>query len=284
VLLVALIVGFVLTRGGGGKNESGACLTELAGHLPQGRSPIISGTDVGQARSAGYDDGGSLEDLGTSQRETGALPDQLTAQVRARRLISSEDFTAQTGVKPENIHCSLSEGSLGVLSGSFNVAEVRGSALGAKDLVVASQDVLAVGPTSGGKLSDLLKTQSKGSVAANDDVAAVISSLRDQDAYSIVVQRAEKQGPVRAAGIGVTGKPDALKAVLAWRFAKGKAEAGRREVVERANDALEGSASISSTDLKVNGDLVTSVIDVRKAPDLSGLISSGGPPLIRAAS
>lgn len=278
------MIGVLIARKGGGKGDSGACLTELAGHLPQGRASMIHGTDLVQARSAGYDDGHTLEDLGSSQKDTGAIPDQLTTQVRVPRLLSADDFTAQTGVEPKNIECSLSEGSLGVLSGSFDVAEVRGSALGSKDLLAASADVLAIGSTSGVKLSDLLKTGSKDSVATNDDVAAVIASLRDQGAYSIVVQRAGKDGPVRAAGVGVTGKGDNLQAVLAWRFAKGKAEAGRREVVERANDALEGSASISSTDLKVDGDLVTGVIDVRKAPDLANLISTGGPPLIRTAS
>jgi hypothetical protein len=275
VAVVILLVGAIvlLTRGSNGSSDAGACLTDLSKHLPE-QGATFYGSDLVQARAAGYNDGDTLEKLGSSQQSTGALPDPLTVKVRFGRLVSVADFTGQTGVTPSDIRCSLSNGKVGVLNGSFNDAEVRGSALGSQDRLAASPDFLVVGLGNDTAPRNLLKEQDR-SLADDNDVAAVLSSLRDQGAYSIIVQRATKKGAIRSAGIGVGGTGDKPRAMVAWRFDKAAdAEAGKQEVVERVNDAFKGSTSIDATDLKVTGELVTASLDVRKAPDLQSLVQN----------
>ena len=273
-MVIVIAAAVALKGGGSGESDAGACLTDLTKHLPETGGSLVYGSDLVQARAAGYDDGGALEKLGSSQQATGALPDPLTVKVRFGRLVSVADFTGQTGVAPSDIRCSLSNGKVSVLNGSFNDAEVRGSAIGAQDRLAASADFLVVSVGTEAAPRKLLNEQQP-SLADDENVSTVLSSLRDQGAYSVIVQGNAKKGAIQAAGIGVGGSSNQHRAMVAWRFDKDTdAEAGKQEVVERVNDALKGSASIDATDLKVDGRLVTATIDIRKAPDLQSLVGN----------
>lgn len=275
VLLLVLVL--VVFRGGGGRSDAGACLTDLSEHLPESSS-VAFGSDLVQARDAGYDDGGELEDLGSTQRETGTLPDPLTQQLRFGRLVSVEDFTARTGVEPGQVDCALSDGARSVLSGSFDEAEVNGSTVADDGDLAATEDRLGYA-TGDGDPERLLEPRDGGGLGSNDDVAAVITSLRDADSYSLLVQVGNPNAEVRAraAGLGVADADGDDRALLvAWSFADDDAAtAGRPEVVERVNDALRGVTSISADDLQVDGSLVTATITTREAPDLNRILQTG---------
>ncbi len=277
VLLLLVVIVFLLSRGGG-SSDAGSCLSDLSANLPAS-SKTVFGTDLVQARGSDYDDGGTLEDLGDSQRTSGALPDALTQQFRYGRLISAEDFKALTGVESKTIQCSLSTGSRAVMSGSFTPAEVNNSSAANDGLLAGSEDRLGL-VTGDADPARLLEPLDGGGLSTNDDAVGVVESLRDGGAYSILVSVGDRAADrkARAAGFGVakadSGEDKAL--VVAWSFGSEKAaQAGRTQVVERVNDALEGLTSISVSDLEVDGTLVRAKIATRKAPDLLRLLNRG---------
>jgi len=245
------------------------------GHLPAD-SRVAYGTDLIQARDAGYTDDGALEELGDSQAATGAIPDALTAQFRYAQLLSADRFTAKTGVKPDQIDCSLSNVGSSVLSGSFDVAEVEGSSVADSGNLAATDEVVAL--TQGNHdPKALLEVRKNEGLAGNDDAKAVLESLRDAKSYSVLIDvgnpKAEKRA--RAAGLGVAeGKDQDRALVVAWQFADGDAaKAGRSAMVDRINAVVKGTTSISADDLVVDGSMVTATLDSRKAPDLQRILS-----------
>lgn len=272
--VVVLLLALVVTRcGGGGSSDAGSCLTDLSAALPE-ESRFAYGSDLVQARNEGYVDDGELEELGTSQVETGAIPDPLTQQFRFGQLVSAEAFTAKTGVEPGQVRCSLSDVERSVMSGSFDVAEVSGSSVADEGRLAAAEDRL--GLTSGDADPEkLLTDRDGGGLGSNEDYVRVLESLREGDAYSVVVQvgnpRAEKRA--RAAGVGVgSGEGDGRTLVLAWAYADDEAaKAGRTDVVDAVNRVLAGTSQIGSEDLTVDGSLVTATVDVRKAPQLAAI-------------
>ena len=273
--LVLLILLFILFgRGGGGSSTAGACLTDLSTHLPES-SLVVYGTDLVQARSAGYADDKPLEELGDAKRETGAIPDGLTERYRADALISTETLTARTGVEPGQIQCSLSDAQRSVMSGSFDVAEVSGSSVADDGQLAATEDRLAFA-TGDADPEKLLLPRDGGGLGSNDDAKRVIQSLRDDGSYSILVEvgnpKAEKRA--RAAGLGVAdAEGDDRALVVAWAFADADAaKAGRADIVDRVNGAIEGTSSITSEDLELDGSLVRATIETRKAPNLTRIL------------
>lgn len=269
--MVVLLLVFLVTRGGGGASGGGPCLGDLATNLPKS-SKLVYGSDLVQARKAGYQDDGSLEDLGDSQRKTGTIPDALTQRFRYARLVSAEDFEAQTGVASKDIECSLSAVDRTVMTGAFDTAEVDGSSAADDGRLAASEDRLALVTDSKTDPKRLLEPRDDDGLTANEDVMAVIESLRSNDSYSVLVQAGTDrvESKPRAAGFGVAeGQGDDRALVVAWKFASDDAAtAGRTQVVERVNDTLRGTASISADDLEVDGSLVVAFIPTRKAPDL----------------
>ncbi|CAN5563377.1 hypothetical protein BH10ACT1_BH10ACT1_05110 [soil metagenome] len=273
-LVVIILLVVVFGGGSGDRKDAGSCLTDLMAHIPE-ESRLVYGTDLVQARDAGYQDGGTLEELGDSQAATGALPDALTAEFRFSLLLSDEAFAARTGVSSDQIDCSLSDLRRSVLSGSFDVAEVDGSTVGDDGHLAATEELAAL-TTGDSDPKKLLEERDGGGLAGNDGAKAVLESLRDQGAYTVLVQAgnpdAEKRA--RAAGLGVAeGTDDDRALVVAWSFADDDAaKAGRGDVVERVNDVLAGTTSISTDDLTVEGSMVTAKLDVRKAPQLRSVL------------
>jgi len=268
-----VVVLFLLFGRGGSGSSSGTCLTDLSAHLP-GTAQVLFGTDLEAARSAGYDDDGALEDLGTSQEETGAIPDPLTEQFRYGQLISAEKFTSQTGVESGQIQCSLSEARGTVMGGSFDVDAVSGSSVGDGGSLRATDDRLAftIGTADPKRF---LEPRDDGGIGANDDVAEVLESLLEGGSYSVLIQPGDPAADdeARAAGLGVaTAEGDGRALVVAWSFAdEDAAKAGRPDIVDRVNDALEGNTQITADDLMVDGTLVTAKIETRKAADLRAI-------------
>ena len=273
--MVLVVLLFVVFGRGGGSSDAGPCLADLSANLPES-SPLVYGTDLVQARNSGYVDDGALEELGSSQMETGALPDPLTKRYRYGHLTTAEAFTAKTGVEPGQIQCSLSDQQRSVMSGSFDVAEVSGSSLANAGTLAASEDRLGFA-TGDADPKKLLAPRGNGGLGSNADAKRVIESLRDDGSHSILVQvgnpNAEKRA--RAAGLGVAdGEGEAKALVLAWAFADDDAaKAGRADIVGPANGALEGNTQITADDLIVDGSLVTATIETRKAPQLDDILS-----------
>lgn len=276
--MVLLLLALVVTRcAGGGSSDAGPCLTELSAALPE-NADLVYGTDLVQARNAGYTDDGALEELGTTQDETGAIPDPLSQQFRFNELLSAEAFTARTGVEAGQIRCSLSETDRSVMSGSFDVPEVSGSSVADGGTLAASEDRLAF--TSGDADPDRLLTDlDGGGLGSNDDFVRSLESLRDDGAHSVVVQVGNPRAEVRAraAGIGVgTGEGDARSLLVAWVFAdEDAATAGRTEVVDVVNQVLAGTSQITAEDLTVDGTLVTATAPTRRAADLQQVLADG---------
>lgn len=277
-VLVVLVLAFVLTRGGGGPSNGGACLTDLLAHFPASEREVLSGTDLVQARDAGFDDGASLEDLGTSLEETGAIPDPLSFRYRISELATVDDFTARTGVGPGDIACALSDGDRSVFTGSFDPAEVSGSEVGASGRLAATEERLALVRGSDRDATDLLDPAKGGGLRSEDDVRAVVERLREDGAYSVVVERAAKaRSAAQVGGLGVGGDGDARTLVIAWSFRDAKsAKAGRAAMVSRINEVVQGATSITASDLEVDGTLVHGVVDVRRAPDLAAIVADEG--------
>lgn len=274
VVVLLLVVAFLVGQGDDNA-DSGSCLSDLSHDLPRS-TKVLHGSDLVAARSAGYQDGGSLEDLGDSQRSTGAIPDELTQRYRYGRLISEDQFVAQTGVAAGDIDCSLSSGDASVMSGTFDTAQVNGSSSSNEGLIEASEDRLGLARGHGDP-AKLLEPRDDDGIGGDESVAAVLASLRDQGSYSVLIQVAEGDDDrlPRVAGFGVAKADDGddRALVVAWSFVSADAaQAGRTQVVERVNDALRGNTSITASDLEVDDRLVQAKIDTRKAPDLLGLI------------
>lgn len=277
-VLVVLVLAFVLTRGGGGPSNGGACMTDLLAHFPSGERQVLSGTDLVAARDAGFDDDASLEDLGTSLQETGAVPDPLSFRYRISELATVEDFTARTGVAPGDIACALSDGDRSVFTGSFDPAEVTGSEVGATGRLAATEDRLALAQGGEREAADLLDPEGNGGLASQDDVRAVVERLREDGSYSLVVERAAKQrAAAQVGGLGVGGSGDARTLAIAWSFRdEAAAKSGRAAMVSRINEVIQGATSITAADLEVEGDLVHGVVEVRRAADLAAIIADEG--------
>lgn len=277
-VLAVLVLAFVLTRGGGGPSSDGTCFTDLLAHFPASERAVISGTDLVQARDAGFDDGAALEDLGTSLDETGAIADPLTFRYRISELLSVENFSGRTGVAPGDIACSLSDGDRSVFTGSFDPAEVKGSEVGATGRLAATEDRMAL--VQGGRLDaqDLLEPADGDGLASQKDLKAVMESLRTDGAYSVVVERAaKKRAAAQVAGIGVGHEGDTRTLVIAWSFRDpAAAKAGRAAMVSRINQAVQGATSITASDLEVDGTLVHGVVEARRAPDLAAIVADEG--------
>lgn len=277
---LVLLIGFLALRGGGGPSDGGRCLDELLAHVPEvegTRATEVTGTDFVQARSAGYDEDGSLEELGSSLAETGTIPDRLTARFRIDRLLSVEAFTARTGVRPGDVRCAIAAGDRSVMSGSFDAAEVGGSDVGGSGDVKATDDFLAYVTGTSADPDDLLTPVKDKGLAGDEALAAVLRSLRENGAYSVAMTRnGSAKAPVQVAGIGVGGKGDERTLVVAWSFRTADAaKVGRAEVIDRLNTLAQGTTTLASADLEIDGNLVTGVVDARRAPDLAELLDRG---------
>jgi hypothetical protein len=263
-------------RRDGGSADAGPCLTELSAVLPSSTTRAF-GTDLVQARSAGYADDATLEELGDSQAETGAIPDALSQRFRYGQLVTPEEFTARTGVEPDQLECSLSDGVRAAMSGTFDVAEVSGSAVADDGDLAASADRLGYA-TGDADARRLLDPRPGGGLGSNEDFARVLTSLRDDGAYSVLVEVGDPDGDddaPRAAGLGVAAAGDDRALVVAYAFADDDAaQAGRSDVVAQVNAAVEGTSSITADDLEVAGSLVRATIPTRRAPDLMGLLTT----------
>lgn len=277
-VLVVLVLVFALTRGGDGPSNGGPCLTDLLAHFPSGERQVLSGTDLVQARGAGFDDGASLEDLGTSLEETGAIPDPLSFRYRISELATVDDFTARTGVAPGDIACALSDGDRSVFTGSFDPAEVTGSEVGATGRLAATDDRLALARGTEREASDLLDPGGDGGLASQDDVRDVVERLREDGAYSLVLERAaKKRSAAQVGGLGVGVDGDARTLLIAWSFRDAAAaKSGRAAMVSRINEVVQGATSITAADLEVDGTLVHGVVEVRRAPDLAAVVADEG--------
>lgn len=277
-VLALLVLAFVLTRGGGGASNGGSCMTELLAHFPSGERQVLSGTDLVQARDAGFDDGASLEDLGTSLDDTGAIPDPLSFRYRISELATVDDFSARTGVAPGDIACALSDGDRSVFTGSFDPAEVTGSEVGATGRLAATEDRLALAQGGEREASDLLDPADDDGLASQDDVRGVVERLREDGAYSLVLERAAKKGSAaQVGGLGVGGSGDARTLVIAWSFRDASAaKSGRAAMVSRINEVVQGATSITAADLEVDGTMVHGVVEVRRAPDLAAIVADEG--------
>lgn len=277
ILVVLVVLLFVAFGRGGSSSNAGTCLTDLSAHLPRS-SKALFGTDLAAARDAGYDDGGALEDLGTSQEETGAIPDPLTEQFRYGQLVGAEEFTSQTGVEPGKIQCSLSDGRGTAMTGSFDQDAVSGSSVGGAGRLRATGDRLGFA-TGDADPRQLLEARGDGGIGRDEDVARVLTSLGDGSAYSVVVQVGDPDADdqARAAGLGVApGEGDGKALVVAWSFGDDDAaKAGRPDVVEQVNEALEGNTQITAGDLVVDGSLVTAKIETRRAAPLRDILGRG---------
>lgn len=279
VLLVLLLV-VRSCSGGGGGGDAGACLTGLAEHLPADVE-VVEGTDFVQARNAGWTTDASLEEIGVALAETGVIPDPVTEKYRINRLATPEQFEGRTGLAPDDVACSLGSGTRFALSGSFDPPAVNGSQAGADADLAASEDRLGV-DLGGGDPKALLEPVQGGGLATDESMIEAIERLRAGGAYSVVVQRGDgENGRALAAGIGAGGNAEERTVVLAWVYAdEDAANGGRPEIVSRVNGVLQGTVSITSSDLQVDGGVVTATIPSRSAPMLQDLESV---PLVDAA-
>ena len=275
VVIVALIL-FTLVRGCGSSEPSnaGSCLTDLASHLPAD-SGVVYGTDLVQARKAGYDESGSLEEVGASLDATGAIPDPVSARYRFTQLTTLKQFEARTGISPGEATCALSTINRSILSGSFDPVAVKGSQAGSNGDLAASADLLAMGAGSADPKA-MLEPMKNGGLADDMAMIAVLERLRDDGAYSVILQQGSGGSRALAAGIGVGGNKDKRTVPVTWVFKnESAAAAGRADVVDRVNTVLRGTLSIDSTDLEVDGSMVTAVLPTVDAPNLNDLVNGG---------
>lgn len=275
VVIVALIL-FALVRGCGSSESSdaGTCLTDLAAHLPADTA-VVYGTDLVQARKAGYDEGGPLEEVGASLDATGAIPDPVSARYRFSQLTTLEQFEARTGLSPGDADCTLSATNRSVLSGSFDPVAVKGSQAGANGDLAATEDLLAMGAGSADPKA-MLEPASNGGLADNEAMITVLERLREDGAHSVIVQQGSGGSRALAAGIGVGGNKDDLTVPITWIFKNDDAaNASRTDVVEKVNTVLRGTLSIDATDLEVDGPMITAILPTVEAPSLSELVDRG---------
>ncbi|MEO6987382.1 MAG: hypothetical protein ABI239_01905 [Aquihabitans sp.] len=276
VVVVALVL-FTLLRGCGssGSSDAGTCLTDLAVHLPADTTNAY-GTDLVQARKAGYDESGSLEEVGASLDATGTIPDPVSTRYRFSQLTTLEQFEARTGISPGDAECALSTGSRSVLSGSFDPVAVKGSQAGSNGDLAATEELLAMG-TGSADPKAMLEPAKDGGMASDEAMIAAMDRLRNDGAYSVIVQRGSgDDSRALAAGIGVGGNKGEPNVPVTWVFKNEKAAtAGRADVVDKVNTVLRGTLSIDSTDLEVDGAMVTAVIPTVEAPNLNDLLNRG---------
>lgn len=275
-VLLLLIVLRACTGGGGG-NDAGSCMSDLLEHLPSSVDSV-SGIDYTAARHHGFKSDGSLEDFGQSIVDTGVIPDPVTTTWRIKQLAGVDRFEAQTGVGVDDIVCSVGDEQLAVATGRFDAAKVKGSDAGASGRLAATDDLLAF--TSGSpEPTALLEPAGDGGLANDEAFRAVVESLRDDGAYSIIVQRGDgtdKNHRAVVAGIGAADSDDDRTVVIAWMFPdEDSANESRPEVVESLNNLLRGTLSLRSSDLTVDGPMVTASIPTRTAPDLQAITNSG---------
>lgn len=272
VVVVLLLIVLKSCSGGGSRSDAGSCLTELSAHLPA-TATSAHGTDFVQASRAGWDLDGSLEDIGEAMEATGVIPDPVTAEYRISRLASPEQFEARTGMAPGDVECSLSDGTRSVLSGRFDPPAVNGSQAGSDGDLAAVDDLLTMDPGRGDPKA-LLEVADDDGLAGDDAFVEVLEALREQGAYSVIVQRGDgEDGRALAAGVGAGGTDDDRTVLLAWSFdSDDDAKAGRPEIVNRVNSVLEGTVSITASELVVDGSLVTATVPSRSAPDLRDLV------------
>ena len=276
-MVVLLLVLLKACSGGSSRTDAGSCLSDLLPNLPASIDSV-AGIDYVAARHQGYADDGSLEDIGASISETGVVPDPVTVAYRIKPLADDERFEAQTGVAPHDIECAIGTEQAAVLSGSFTPSRVKGSDAGAAGRLAATDEVLAF--TSGKPpAADLLEPATEDGLAGHEEVVEVLETLRDHDAYSLLVQRGdgtERNGRARAAGIGAAGSGDDRNVVVVWSFVdEDAANEGRPEVAEQINTVLRGTASVRNSDLTVDGNLIVADLPVRTAPDLSAIFDAG---------
>lgn len=275
--VVGLLIILVVVRacsGGGGRSDAGPCLTDLADHLPASAT-AVSGTDFLQASKAGWDADGTLEEIGAALEETGVIPDPVTVEYRINRLATPEQFAARTGMAPDDVECSLSDGARSILSGSFDPPAVNGSQAGADGDVAATADLLAMDP--GGGDPEAMLEPLEDALADDEPFVESLESLREAGAYSVIVQRGDgENGRALAAGVGAGGNDGERTVLLAWSFAdEDDAKAGRPEMVNRVNSVLKGTLSITAADLVVDGNLVTATLPTQSAAPLQDLRLGG---------
>ncbi|MCU1455532.1 MAG: hypothetical protein JWN46_3678, partial [Acidimicrobiales bacterium] len=274
--VVVLIVIVVITTSGGGGGGFGRCFDDLAHQVPAG-DPAglrVVASDLRQARSEGYVDGGTLEELGSSRLATGTYPGDLARRLRFEQLYDTATFTSRTGVAPSDIACSLTTRTNEVSSGSFNPNAVRASSLAGRGQLAATGDRLGFG----NQPAALLTRVDRGSLADDERFRDVAGALRSRGAYSIVVERAPRadQAP-NAAGAGITKAiGDQRQVMLVWRFGDDKAaEAGRRAMADHLGSVYQGVLAISPDALTTHGRLLLGLFPIKEperwyAPLLDG--------------
>lgn len=276
-VLVLFLIVLRSCTGGGGRNDGGACMSDLLTHVPESVD-TFAGVDYLGARNNGFDDDGSLEDIGDSMTDTGVIPDPVTTTWRIKQLASAEKFEAQTGVAPGDIRCSVGTERLAVLDGSFDAAKVKGSDAGSSGRLASDGDLLTL---SAGDVqaADLLEPAAGGGLAGDEAVLGVLESLREREAYSVIIQRGDgdaKNGRALAAGVGAAGRGDDRRVEIAWIFTDDDAAAeGRPEVAETINNVLRGTLSIRNSDLDLEGPMVIASLPSRLAPDLQSIFDAG---------
>lgn len=275
VLILFLVVLRACTGSGGG-NDAGSCMSDLFDHLPASVD-TVAGIDYVGASHNGFKRDGSLEELGQAMEETGVIPDPVTAIWRIKQLTNVERFEAQTGIRPDDIICSVGTEDLAALSGRFNAARVKGSDAGASGRLAATDSLVTLS-TGAPQAAGLLESAGEDSLAADDDMLSVLESLRDQGAYSLIVQRGDGTKDNRraiVAGIGAAGGEDERTVAIAWVFPdEDSANESRPEVAEILSKVLQGTISVRSSDLTVDGTLVTASIASRNAPDLQTIFDA----------
>jgi len=277
-VVVLLVLLLVLRSCGGGSSSSdaGACLTDLAEHLPAD-SDLAYGTDFVQAAGAGWTLDGSLEEIGAAMADTGTIPDPVTAEYRMKPLATPDQFAARTGVDPGEVVCSLGTGTRFVLAGSFDPPAVNGSQAGSDGSLTANEDLLGMDVGRGDP--KVLLEPADEPLADDEAMMAAVELLRDNGAYSVIVQRGDgENGRALAAGVGAGGDSDDRSVVLAWVYGSDDdAKGGRPEIVSRVNSVLKGTVSITAADLELDGSAVTAVVPSRSAPALQELLRQAIP-------
>lgn len=297
LLIMALVVRSCTSGGSGG--SAADCMGDLAEHIPAEAGDLVVGTDLPRARDAGYTDSESLNDVGESLLTVGALADPVTDRFRYQRLIGPEAFQARTGVTTDDIRCSLSVGDGGeiaalsasfetaILAGSFDEAEVNGSAAGAAGDLAANDDRLAM--VLGGDSASLLEVADD-NLASEETVMLVMDHLLDSDVHSFVVQRApsgddgdedeREPSDLLVTGMGVGRSGDDTTLVAAWVFTDEDAAAeARPAVTEAVNELATGSASIRVSDLELEDNVLRLELPTREPLDLGDLIRRHGGPM-----
>lgn len=272
---VVVVGGGLAFAAGGGGGGGGGCTKDLLAHFEPSRDlgTSLVATDLESARDHGYKDLDSLEDLGSSQRTTGAYPGLLASRFRFERLYDSEEFTARTGVEPQDVTCSVGNFVYEVSSGTFDPPEVAGSAEGDNGVLAASEDVLAM---AGGPVDNparLLEPLESGSLADDDDLVAGVDRLLDAGAYSYIVEWTSAEVADDAplvAGVGVAEAEDGDdQRVLwvVWVFADDDAAtAGRPTMARHLVEVYDGIVSINAGGLTADGRVVAGSFPIRE-PD-----------------